>query len=50
MGHYSINKQNGSTHLIGRSFDNDTVTGEKTSHADIFVYVLTPPYLDAVDG
>jgi hypothetical protein len=31
QGHYTIRAQNGSLNLVGRSYDNDTATGEVTS-------------------
>jgi len=41
-GHYSIHKENGTVHLIGRYFQNDTATGELTNELAVAVDFETP--------
>jgi hypothetical protein len=42
LGHYSVKKENATTNLVGRYFDNDTSSGEITNELDIFVEITSP--------
>jgi hypothetical protein len=37
IGHFSISRENGTTDLVGRSYDNDTATGDVTNERFIRV-------------